>query len=119
MIQIGNWSCEPVSFILLVVLALLLLVLVGTLLWGIWDIIRPKMREGKVIRKGFVPSHHESMTRYVLIGKIMVPFFDDVYCEEEWTITIEGEFRGKIRQETYSVSRSEYMKIKKGSYVTF
>ena len=119
MIQIGNWSFEPVSFILLVVLALLLLVLVGILLWGLWDIIRPKMREGKVIRKRFVPSYHESITRYVPVGKIIVPFFDDIYHEKEWTITIEGKFKGKIRRETYSVSRSQYIRTKRGSYVKF
>jgi len=117
MIRIGDLLVEPWFLWFSVVVALVLLALLAVLSWLIWDIIRPRMKEGKVIKKRFIPAHDELETTYMFTG--VVPFSHRVYHEKEWTITIEGKFRGKIRRETYSVSRSQYIRIKRGSYVKF
>lgn len=77
------------------------------------------MKKGKVVDKFYCPAYSQPMITVIPMGKTVMPFVNNIFHEESWNITIEGVFRGKVRRETYSVSESRYMKIKKGSYIEF
>jgi len=99
--------------------ALLISIILGGSFWFVWSIYRPKMKEGEVVDKFYCPAHYQPMITVIPMGKTVMPFVSNIYYGESWNITIEGVFRGKTRQETYSVSESQYKEIKKGSYVDF
>lgn len=99
--------------------AFLILIALAGLFWIIWNIYRPKMKEGTVVDKFHSPACSQPMITVILMGKAVMPFVSNIYHEESWNITIEGVFLGKKHRETYSVSESEYGKIKKGSYIDF
>jgi len=76
-----------------------------------------KLDSGIVIKKYFVEAHSEMYTTVISTGKMVVPVVNSRYVPDEWFITVEGEYRGKKRQEDYSISECDFEKINVGDFV--
>lgn len=66
------------------------------------------LTEGKIIGKHYEPSRTYTQYHHIYTGRvfIMVPYI--IHDDEDWVITIEGDYEGEKRQETIYVSESYY-----------
>jgi len=76
-----------------------------------------KLDSGIVIRKHFEPAHTEIYTTFIYAGKTPVPMVNSRWVPDEWRITVEGEHKGKIRRELFSVTEAEYESVNIGDFI--
>jgi len=76
-----------------------------------------KLESGIVVKKYYVVAHHEQYTILIYSGKTLVPVINTKFVPDKWYITIEGEYRGKIRREDFSITESEYININTGDFI--
>lgn len=115
---------EPLLLVLFSLLAILGLVILGLIVWMIWDRFRPRMTKGIVCDKEYAREHDElnflPMTMPTPQGGISTTLLPQyTSCDDEWLVTIEGQFRGKMRREEYSVTEEFYNEVQIGSFVDF
>jgi len=76
-----------------------------------------KLESGFVIKKYFVAAHSEVYTTVVSMGKTAVPVIRSRYIPDKWFVIIEGVYKGKNRQECFSISEGEFEKLNIGDFI--
>ena len=77
-----------------------------------WAESRPKLEEGTVIEKEFIPAHTNRTTISIphRVGKITTVSVIPVtrHYDDQWTITFEGYLDGKLKVRTAYVTKEVY-----------
>ena len=75
---------------------------------------KPKLKQGRIVETRFEPRRTYVMLMPMRIGKIttFVPY--TMIDNEDWVVTIEGEYKGKIIQEDFYVTEAQYNCVQKG-----
>jgi hypothetical protein len=76
-----------------------------------------KLDSGIVIKKYFAAGHYENYTTVISTGKTVIPVAGTRYVHDKWYVTIEGDYRGKIRQEDFSIPESEFKNLNVGDFI--
>lgn len=74
----------------------------------------PKLKQGRIVETRFEPRRTYVMLIPMRIGKIttLIPY--TIIDNEDWVVTIEGEYEGEIIQEDFYVTEERYNCVQRG-----